>query len=340
MATRVAASKSPTAPSWRRWARRESRPACSRQVSARATQAGDFVWKGGSDGLADAWFERGLVCEPEGSGARWWLLDAGKPSAKKGDVVLLLHDLPAYSYLWRDVVEPATKAGKRVVAPDLLGFGSSVPGPGFGYTLAEHVSELSLFVDDLGLPPVALVGHGLVGGLVAAVFAGENPTKVASLTLLNAPLDKAALEVPKPFKPLLNPLLGSITAQNPLAVVGKPIEQAGPYALDVNDQAAYQQPALENGNFGFGLIELIKQYQKGAPAALARALDGLAAPGAPPVTVAWSDQNAWIAGPPDTAALPFTPAKVLKLAGTGHFAPEDWADKVAGVVTGKFAGDA
>ena len=41
-----------------------------------------------------------------------------------GDVILLLHGIPASSWLYRKMID-SLSADHRVIAPDMLGFGSS-----------------------------------------------------------------------------------------------------------------------------------------------------------------------------------------------------------------------
>ena len=40
---------------------------------------------------------------------------------RQGPPVLLLHGEPTWSYLYRKMIPPLTKAGLRVIAPDLIG---------------------------------------------------------------------------------------------------------------------------------------------------------------------------------------------------------------------------
>ena len=42
-----------------------------------------------------------------------------------GDPVVLLHGNPAWGFLYRDFVAPLTEAGRRVMMPDMIGFGLS-----------------------------------------------------------------------------------------------------------------------------------------------------------------------------------------------------------------------
>ncbi|MCS6836743.1 MAG: alpha/beta hydrolase [Anaerolineae bacterium] len=73
-----------------------------------------------------------------------------------------------------------------VYALDLMGFGDSAKNPQ-RYSLARQVELLTLFLDQLGIPKTALIGHGL-GGMVAAEFALKSPDKVARLLLSSMPL--------------------------------------------------------------------------------------------------------------------------------------------------------
>jgi alpha/beta hydrolase fold len=51
-------------------------------------------------------------------GYRVHYLDEGP---RQGQPVLLLHGEPTWSYLYRKMIPPLTKAGLRVIAPDLIG---------------------------------------------------------------------------------------------------------------------------------------------------------------------------------------------------------------------------
>ena len=42
-----------------------------------------------------------------------------------GDLEVLLHGNPAWGFLYRKFIEPLTAAGRRVIVPDMVGFGLS-----------------------------------------------------------------------------------------------------------------------------------------------------------------------------------------------------------------------
>ena len=58
-----------------------------------------------------------------------------------GEVVLLMHGEPSWSFLYRHMIPVLTAAGLRCVAPDLVGFGrSDKPSRQDDYTYARHVA--------------------------------------------------------------------------------------------------------------------------------------------------------------------------------------------------------
>lgn len=69
---------------------------------------------------------------------------------------------------------------------DLPGFGDSAKNLE-RYSLSQQVSVLEQFLEQLGIPKAALIGHGL-GSIVVAEFANRQPDKVARVLLCNAPL--------------------------------------------------------------------------------------------------------------------------------------------------------
>lgn len=125
------------------------------------------------------------VAAGDGSDARLRLayLDEG-PS--DGEVVLLLHGEPSWSFLYRHMIPVLTAAGLRCIAPDLVGFGrSDKPSPRTEYTYARHVEWLreALF-DHLDLTGITLVCQDW-GGLLGLRLVGEHPERFARVVAAN-----------------------------------------------------------------------------------------------------------------------------------------------------------
>jgi pimeloyl-ACP methyl ester carboxylesterase len=69
---------------------------------------------------------------------------------------------------------------------DLMGFGDSAKNPN-KYTIDNQAKLLNQFMEQLGIPKAAMIGHGL-GSMVLARFALNHPDKVARMLLVSSPL--------------------------------------------------------------------------------------------------------------------------------------------------------
>ena len=103
----------------------------------------------------------------------------------EGDVVLLVHGIPTYSFIWRRVMPLLVAAGHDVIAVDLLGCGDSDKPLDLSYSLTAHAGYLRSFLDALGVGKVHFVGHDLGGG-IGQIFAVRHPELLHDLTLINA----------------------------------------------------------------------------------------------------------------------------------------------------------
>lgn len=127
------------------------------------------------------------VVDPTGAEPlRMAYLDEGP---REGDVVLLLHGEPSWSYLYRKVLAGLVAAGHRVVAPDLIGFGrSDKPTDRREYTFARHVEWLcELLFDQLDLDAVTLFAQDW-GSLLGLRLVGEHPDRFARVAIGNGGL--------------------------------------------------------------------------------------------------------------------------------------------------------
>jgi len=126
------------------------------------------------------------VDDTAGGPLRVHYIDEGPP---EGEVVLLLHGEPSWSFLYRTMIPVLVDAGLRCVAPDLVGFGrSDKPAARGDYTFARHVEWMreALF-DHLDLQGVTLVGQDW-GSLVGLRLVGEHPDRFARVVIANGGL--------------------------------------------------------------------------------------------------------------------------------------------------------
>lgn len=123
---------------------------------------------------------------------------------RPGSPIVLLHGIPGGRGTWRRVVPGLTAFGP-VAVPDLLGFGESSDPPGDFHAFAQ-ASAVGRLLDHVGFERVHVVGFDF-GGPVSIAFAEQQPTRVASLTLVatNAFTDTP---IPGPLALAKVPVLG------------------------------------------------------------------------------------------------------------------------------------
>lgn len=120
--------------------------------------------------LADIDAQRYFCDEGYTCGWRMHYVDEGAATAEQ--TVLLLHDFPGSSTDLRPLVAALSAQGKRVIAPDLIGFGrSDKPKKASAHTLAMHLHSVQGLVKHLAPTGLVIVGEG-AGGDFASALAG------------------------------------------------------------------------------------------------------------------------------------------------------------------------
>ena len=119
------------------------------------------------------------------NGVRQHYLDEGS-----GEVVLMVHGNPTWSYYYRHLVL-ALRPTHRCVVPDHVGMGwSDKPGDeDYEYSLGQRVDDLDAFVREVvdrdgAKPPITLVVHDW-GGMIGFAWACRHPERIARLVVLN-----------------------------------------------------------------------------------------------------------------------------------------------------------
>ena len=126
-------------------------------------------------------------------------IDENKDS---NDVVLLMHGEPTWSYLYRHMIPILVTAGKRVLAPDLIGFGKSDKlSERTDYTYERHVSWTSNILTQLDLSNITFFGQDW-GGLIGLRLVAQNPELFKGLVLSNTglPIGKGASDAFESWK--------------------------------------------------------------------------------------------------------------------------------------------
>ena len=101
----------------------------------------------------------------------------------EGDVLLMVHGNPTWSFAWRNLVKEFSKT-HRVIAVDHIGCGFSDKPQDFDYVLENHVDNLEGLIKQLDLSNITLVAHDW-GGAIGMGAAGRNPDRFSRFVLMN-----------------------------------------------------------------------------------------------------------------------------------------------------------
>lgn len=281
--------------------------------------------------LPDFPFEPRYVEVDSGDGAtlRMHYLDEGPAD---GEVVLLLHGEPSWSYLYRRMIPVLVGAGFRTVAIDLVGFGrSDKPTSREDYTYQAHVDWTWAAIEAIGLSDITLVCQDW-GGLIGLRHVGEHPERFARVVAANTMLPTGDHHPGKAFL-----AWQKFSQETPEFPVGAIVDGGCVSTLTPEVKAAYDAPfpddAYKAGARQFPLLVPISPDDPAAPANRAawEALGRFEKP----FLSAFSD-----ADPITAAAEPVLRAQVpgaegqthVTIGGGGHFLQEDKGPELAEAV--------
>ncbi len=119
---------------------------------------------------------------------------------RDGQVILMLHGEPSWSYLYRFMIPVCVKAGYRVIAPDLIGFGKSdKPTAISDYTYNKHLTWLLTLIDALEIRTSTLVCQDW-GGLLGLRLAGSYADLFSRIVVGNSALPTGQHKMPSIFR--------------------------------------------------------------------------------------------------------------------------------------------
>ncbi len=110
-------------------------------------------------------------------GRRVHFLDHGR-----GVPVVLLHAFPLTSEMFRPQLE-GLASRRRIIAPDLRGFGRSEPGDG-PTRMSDYAEDVLALLDHLGVDS-AIVGGVSMGGYISMALLQHDPSRVRALVLID-----------------------------------------------------------------------------------------------------------------------------------------------------------
>lgn len=123
----------------------------------------------------------------------------------QGEVILLLHGNPTWSFYFRNLIrELASKF--RVIAPDYIGCGLSDHPENAHFRASDRVDHLEELLSQLGVASLSLVMHDW-GGPIGTSLAGRDPSRIKRLVYLNTTLTETD-SLPAVIKRAASPVIG------------------------------------------------------------------------------------------------------------------------------------
>ena len=196
-------------------------------------------------------------------GLRMHYLDEGP---QDGELLLLLHGQPVWSYLYRKMIPILVNHGYRCIAPDMIGMGKSdKPIKEAYHTYDRHCELIFSLIQQLELKNITAFVQDW-GSLIGTRLVGENPELFARLVLANGDLplmteETNPLYIPNPV--VVNPKIKSIKSiakywlkglpdmfqawvlfclENTKNFIGEVMQQSTSNELSKAEMAAYEAP--------------------------------------------------------------------------------------------------
>ncbi len=255
-------------------------------------------------------------------------VDEGPEDSKP---VLLLHGVPAWSYLYRHMINVIAAAGYRVIIPDLIGFGKSdKPRALKDHTYQSHIEWIKFFLDYLHLKDIILFGHDW-GSLIGLRIAAMDPGLFAGIIICNGMLPTGEQKMHYTFN-----LWRLISHYSPFLPVGLIIESGMTCRLGKEEKRAYKAP-FPSLKYMAGIRALPGRVpvSKNDPEAIAnrKAWEVLTKWEKPFLTV-FSDNDPVTSGGDQylQAKIPGCSGQDHKIVSGRHFIQEERGDELAGII--------
>jgi pimeloyl-ACP methyl ester carboxylesterase len=138
-------------------------------------------------------------------GSRYHYLDEGS-----GEVLLLVHGNPTWSFYWRNLVL-GLRDKYRVIVPDHIGCGLSDKPADYPYRLEQHAENLSSLIKELNLQKVTLLAHDW-GGAIGLGAATAQPERFSRFVMFNTAAFRSNW-MPWRIRICRTPILGKVAVQ-------------------------------------------------------------------------------------------------------------------------------
>jgi haloalkane dehalogenase len=256
-----------------------------------------------------------------------------------GNVVLLLHGNPTWSFLWRKVIAGIRARpggdGLRLVAPDLIGLGQSSKPTGAAHSIEAHSAWLGTMLDEVAPGPLVFAGQDW-GGPIGLHALSSRRSRLRGLVIGNT-----AVSPPKPdFKPTLFHRLSQLPIASDVLFryLGFPLgllhaSQGDKTSIRGEVARAYRWPLAKRADreAPLALARMVPNSQTHVSVPALRVVEDLFRTAEVPLTIVWGDKDP-ILGRIVTHLERMRPdAKVVRTQ-AGHFLQEEVPEPLADAI--------
>jgi len=171
----------------------------------------------------------------------------------EGKTIVLLHGVPTSSWMYRKVI-PLLQSRHRVVAIDLLGYGSSEKPDRktTDYSSKAHAKRVQSLLAALNISEYSLMFHDM-GGLVAWEMLASQPKDISNLVVLNTIVGEKGFNKPKfggdfMISQMTKAFKSKLTSAAVMRFTLKNLGLGGEHKLSEDECYGYVQPMREGAN--------------------------------------------------------------------------------------------
>jgi pimeloyl-ACP methyl ester carboxylesterase len=236
--------------------------------------------------------------------------------------LLLVHGVPDGAFVWTRLAEGISDV-RRVIAPDLPGFGRSDKPRGFEYSIPRLAEVLGSFVDALGLERFDLGVHDFAGAYGVGM-AGRRPDAVGKLLLFNTN-SFTGWRWHSVARRWRRPVLGELM----MAPIPRALFRAGLARSFVGEPPAWFEDQVWEGWRRWPTRRaILKLYRASDPSSYGFAEEVLPALRGKPTLVVWGQQDRFVSRRYADRFGEALGARVVPIEDAGHFPMVERADRV------------
>ena len=152
-------------------------------------------------------------------------------------IIFLLHGVPTWSFIYRNVIPICLERGYRVIAPDIPGFGlSDIPEDKNFYNYSSISNYIQEFISIINIDRIVFFGQDW-GAIIGMCLAAQIPQKFNGFVFSNGLLPMPHMVLPFKLK-----LWKLFTKYSPFLPIGRVVEYGSVSTVTKDTRKAYNYP--------------------------------------------------------------------------------------------------